>query len=83
MKTIAFTATAAKELDALPVQARTSVEAALDHYAMTGLGDVKTLKGAEGYRLRVGDYRVIFDEDRITILAIAIGRRQTTTYRKR
>ncbi len=25
-------------------------------------GDVKSLKGRSGYRLRVGDYRVIFDK---------------------
>lgn len=26
-------------------------------------GDVKKLQGKSGYRLRVGDYRVIFDKD--------------------
>ncbi len=26
-------------------------------------GDVKKLQGTEGYRLRVGDYRVIFDHN--------------------
>lgn len=26
-------------------------------------GDVKKLQGREGYRLRVGDYRVIFDKN--------------------
>lgn len=26
-------------------------------------GDVKKLQGKNGYRLRVGDYRVIFDKD--------------------
>lgn len=26
-------------------------------------GDVKSLQGRKGYRLRVGDYRVIFDKD--------------------
>lgn len=26
-------------------------------------GDVKKLQGRNGYRLRVGDYRVIFDND--------------------
>jgi mRNA-degrading endonuclease RelE of RelBE toxin-antitoxin system len=31
--------------------------------------------------LRIGEYRVIFDEDRATILTFSIGRRQTTTYR--
>lgn len=27
------------------------------------LGDIKKLQGQNGYRLRVGDYRVIFDRD--------------------
>lgn len=26
-------------------------------------GDVKKLKGRDGYRLRVGEYRIIFDKD--------------------
>lgn len=83
MKTIAFTSTAAKELDALPPRPRVQVERALDVYAISGRGDVKALRGTAGYRLRVGDYRIIFDEDAVTILAIAIGRRTTTTYGKR
>lgn len=37
---------------------------------MAGQGDVKPLQGREGYRLRIGSYRVIFDEDAVTILAI-------------
>ncbi len=49
---------------------------------MTGQGDVRALQGRAGYRLRVGSYRVIFDEDAMTILAIYIGRRATTTYKR-
>jgi mRNA interferase RelE/StbE len=49
---------------------------------MTGQGDVKALQGRNGYRLRIGSYRVIFDEDAATILAIYIGRRATTTYKR-
>ena len=32
--------------------------------------------------MRIGTYRVLFDEDGATILAVYIGRRQTTTYRR-
>ncbi len=81
MKTIILTLSAAKDLDSLPGDARAQVDAGLHRYAMTGQGDVKALKGREGYRLRIGSYRVIFDEDAVTILAIYIGRRTTTTYR--
>jgi mRNA interferase RelE/StbE len=49
---------------------------------MTGQGDVKALQGRGGYRLRLGSYRVIFDEDATTILAVYIGRRATTTYKR-
>jgi mRNA interferase RelE/StbE len=80
MKTIVFTHKAAKELDALPADARHSITEALSAYAVDGCGDVKTLAGREGCRLRVGDYRVIFDDNGATILAIYVGRRGTTTY---
>ena len=82
MKTIILTLNAAKDLDALPPDAREQVEAALHRYATTGQGEVKPLQGRDGYRLRIGSYRVIFDEDATTILAIYIGRRATTTYRR-
>ncbi len=82
MKTIILTLTAAKDLDALPQDAREQVEVGLHRYAMTGRGDVKALQGRSGYRLRIGGYRVIFDEDASTILAIYVGRRATTTYER-
>ncbi len=82
MKTIVLTLSAAKDLDAIPRDAREQVEAGLNRYAMTGQGDVKALRGRDGYRLRIGGYRVIFDEDASTILAIYIGRRATTTYKR-
>jgi mRNA interferase RelE/StbE len=81
MKTIVLSPAAAKDLDALPALARAAVETALDNYAIHGRGDVKALQGRPGFRLRVRDYRVIFNEDQTTILAIYIGRRSTTTYR--
>jgi mRNA interferase RelE/StbE len=68
--------------DGLPTQARSAVAEALTAYAVTGNGDVKKLGGREGYRMRVGSYRVLFAEDATTILAIHIGRRTTTTYRR-
>lgn len=81
MKTIVLTHSAAKDLDALPQDAREQVIEGLNSYAVSGQGDVKKLAGREGYRLRIGAYRVIFSTDSWTILAIYIGRRSTTTYR--
>lgn len=81
MKTVILTLSAAKDLDALPREAREQVETGLHRYAMTGQGDVKALQGRNGYRLRIGSYRVIFDEDAATILAVYVGRRTTTAYK--
>jgi mRNA interferase RelE/StbE len=82
MKSIILTHAAAKDLDALPSEGRVSVENGLINYALTGDGDVKKLSGRQGFRLRIGRYRVLFDEDACTILAIYIGKRETTTYRR-
>jgi mRNA interferase RelE/StbE len=82
VETIILSLAAAKDLDALPRHARELVEAGLHRYAMTGQGDVKALRGRGGFRLRLGGYRVIFDEDANTIAAIYIGRRATTTYKR-
>src|ERR1700732_532924 len=82
VKTIILTLSAAKDLDALPRDAREQVEAGLNRYAMTGQGDVKALQGRDGHRLRIGSDRVSCDEEATTILAIYIGRRATTTYKR-
>lgn len=37
------------------------------HYAESGGGDVKPLSGDPAFRLRIGDYRVIFVPDGATI----------------
>ena len=80
MKTVVFTPRAAKEFDALPAAAQAAVETGLMVYAMHGRGDVKRLHGLGGYRLRIGEYWIFFDEDRTTILTLTVGRRQTNTY---
>jgi mRNA interferase RelE/StbE len=80
VKTIVLTAGAAKQLDALPPIAQEQVVDALEKYAISGTGDVKPLIGRDGYRLRAGQYRIIFAEDQVSVLAVYIGRRQTNTY---
>ena len=67
MKTIVLTAAAARDLDALPGDARNAISDELIRYAMTEQGDVKKLAGRDGFRMRIGRYRVLFDEDRTTI----------------
>jgi mRNA interferase RelE/StbE len=79
MKTIIFEPPAARQFDALPIEARNRISDALDAYATHGRGDIKRLAGRKDFRLRVGQYRVIFDEDQTTILAVYIGRRASGT----
>lgn len=38
-------------------------------------GDIKKLQGTDGYRLRVGDYRVLFDVNGVIVDIINIGNR--------
>ena len=81
MKTIIFTVGAARDHDALSDEARAVVDGALYRYSRDGRGDVKRLQGSPYIRLRAGRYRIVFSEDQLTILAIYIGKRETTTYR--
>lgn len=38
--------------------------------------DIKKLKGSDDFRLRVGDYRVIFSIDKNTIQILKVGHRK-------
>ena len=76
MKAIAFTGVAARQRAKLDPQVRIRIDAKLNAYAARGEGDVKQLTGREGVRLRVGDWRVIFYEERNTIVVTAVGHRR-------
>ena len=61
------------------LQKRQRIDAKLTIYATNGSGDVKRLKGADGCRLRIGDWRVILIEDArsITVIAVETAKRFT------
>jgi mRNA interferase RelE/StbE len=80
MKSIVLTHKAAKELDNPFEPAPKVISDALIAYAVEGKGDVKKLAERDGLRPRVGSYRVIFDDDGATVLAIYIGKRATATF---
>jgi mRNA interferase RelE/StbE len=57
---------ALKEAGKLPRAVRERVVAGVQRFAATGHGDVKKLQGVEGeYRLRIGEYRVLFGIDAV------------------
>lgn len=77
MKTITFTKDAAKALHRMPANTARIIRAKIDQYVADPASlanNVKALKGEEGvYRLRVGDWRVLFTEsgEVLAILKIA------------
>jgi mRNA interferase RelE/StbE len=66
-RALRFTRTAEKELRRLDPPIRARVLGALDRLGTDDRSlDVRRLTGSEHFRLRVGDWRVIFDYDRVT-----------------
>jgi mRNA interferase RelE/StbE len=73
---IAYTIAATRQLRALAPAAREQIIQKLHRYAEGGVGDVKTLKGRAGSRLRIGRYRVIFTRTEDEIVVVAVGDRR-------
>ena len=76
MKPIVFTATGARQWAKLSPEVRRRIDRRLTEFAVTGHGDVKRLRGRDGLRLRVGDWRVIFYGDQGMIVVAAVGHRR-------
>jgi mRNA interferase RelE/StbE len=76
MKEISFTPSATRQWLNLSAEIRKRIDAKLTVYAASGAGDVKRLKGRAGCRLRIGDWRVLFIEDRNSIIVVAVGNRR-------
>jgi mRNA interferase RelE/StbE len=76
MKPILFTLAASRQWTKLTTQIRRRIDVRLTEFAASGKGDVKRLKGRQGSRLRVGDWRVIFYEEAGSIVVVAVGHRR-------
>ena len=78
MKKIVITPQAKADVRRIDREAAMRILAALDRFARTSEGDIKKLQGDSGeLRLRVGDYRVRFNEEPPgTILILAVGHRR-------
>jgi len=78
-RTIVLSPEAAREFDALDSTVRQRVEKALDQLALDPLAlrnQIKRLKGDAAMRLRVGDWRIIFDVRAGEIVVLAIAHRR-------
>lgn len=76
MKTIVLNPAAARQFDKLTGAMRESLAEALHDYAMGRQSDTKAMAGTPTVRMRVGDYRIIFDETPTTITVLALGHRR-------
>lgn len=79
MKTIIITRTARKQIDAIAKPQRMMIIAKIEAYAANPAAlanQVKRLQGSEFYRLRVGDYRVVFAEDGTVVTVTKVGHRR-------
>jgi mRNA interferase RelE/StbE len=77
---IVFKKEAAKSLSKIPSKAAQSIRRKLEAIAANPYGnhpDAKKLQGREGYRLRFGDWRVIYEiqNDQLLILVLKIAPR--------
>lgn len=79
MHSIEFTREAAKALDKMPRNVRELVVEKIEGLARDpfGAANVKKLMGLPGYRLRVGNWRVIYDVEsgRLVVRVLKIGPR--------
>lgn len=78
MKEIAYNRAAIRVLKRLPAGDQDRIRSKVRQYAddpASLAANVTALKGRRGKRLRVGDWRVIFDETETAMDVIAIGPR--------
>jgi mRNA interferase RelE/StbE len=78
MKEIACSKSALKILRRIPANVSATIRGKIEQYATDPVSlsaNVTKLQGREGYRLRVGDWRVIFDEVGNVLAILEIGSR--------
>jgi mRNA-degrading endonuclease RelE of RelBE toxin-antitoxin system len=82
MKRVVFRPHAVKDLERLEDHDRSLVEAAIDRFARTGVGDVKMLAGqVRQYRLRAGNWRVRFVYESPDLIRVLHIRNRREAYR--
>lgn len=70
---VVYSKKALKFLKKQDMPTRKRLTAAIDQLPLSG--DIKKLQGTNGYRLRVGTFRVLFDVNGVIIDIIDIGNR--------
>lgn len=76
--TVAYSRHALRALMRMPANTALLIRSKIEQYAADPASlanNVKRLKGRPGFRLRIGDYRVIFDQDGTVMDILEIGPR--------
>ena len=79
MKEVAFAVSALKEMAAITAVDRDRIMAKLNQYAADPASlknQVKMLKGVSALRLRIGDYRAVFREEKTRIVVLRVAHRR-------
>ena len=76
MEKVVFTPAGTRQWIKLSADVRRRIDKRLNEFAESGKGDVKRLRGRDGARLRIGDWRLIFYETGDEIVVVAVGHRR-------
>jgi mRNA interferase RelE/StbE len=75
---IAYSKASLRVLRRIPANEAKRIRSKIEAYAedpSSQANNVAKLQGRDGYRLRVGDWRVIFDQDGTVMAILAVGPR--------
>jgi mRNA interferase RelE/StbE len=75
MKRVEYTKVATKVLDRMQPKRRDAIRSKVDAFARGDRVDVKKLTGSALLRIRVGDDRVIIDEQTMLVVVVEVGPR--------
>jgi mRNA interferase RelE/StbE len=78
MRPVTYTRAALKALRKMPGDVAERITGKIEQYAAdpaSQANNVRALKGREGIRLRVGDWRVIMNENGVVLAVLDIGPR--------
>lgn len=75
MKRVEYSKAATKVLDRMQPGRREAIRSKVDAFARGDRVDLKKLKGSTLLRIRVGDDRVIIDEQTMLVIVVEVGPR--------
>jgi len=75
VKRVEYSKAATKVLDRMQPRRREAIRSKVDAFARGDRVDLKKLKGSTLLRIRVGDDRVIIDEQTMLVIVVEVGPR--------